>query len=43
LNCAKFRERWRVVLDRHPERPLREDLETWQRLAMRRAEGAAKP
>jgi GT2 family glycosyltransferase len=43
LNRAKFRERWRVVLDRYPERPLREDLETWQRLAVRRADGATKP
>jgi hypothetical protein len=34
-NQKKFHNRWKRVLEHHPERPDAEDLETWQRLSIR--------
>ena len=37
INREKFQERWKSALERHPERPAHENLEAWQRLAVRPA------
>jgi GT2 family glycosyltransferase len=37
VNREKFRERWKTVLERQPERPQQENLDAWQRLSVRSA------
>ena len=35
INRAKFVERWRAVLDDHPDAPAAYDADTWHALAVR--------